>query len=115
MCKTSPDVLLSWDGFLKAIHLPSFPFPGRDLDRRINFIEGTFHRNLSSPEEKIQRKPSDLDALKLPSRPSFGMERNEPKDIHWENRITVVPPVPVGTPRMRNMEDPSLLGTTNHL
>jgi hypothetical protein len=66
MCKTSPDVLLSWKGFLKAIYLPSFPFPGRDSNRRIIFIEGTFHRTFSSPEEKNQRKPCDMDAPKLP-------------------------------------------------
>lgn len=42
-----------------------------------------------------------------------GMERA--KRYPWERRRTEVPPVPVGTPRMRIMEDPSLLGTTKHL
>jgi hypothetical protein len=48
-----------WIGLLRTIHLPSFPFPGRDSNRRINRIEGTFQWDLSSSEERKQRKPID--------------------------------------------------------
>jgi hypothetical protein len=43
------------------------------------------------------------------------MQRNELTDLLGKKPQNDVPPVPVGTPRLRIMEDPSLLGTTKYL
>jgi hypothetical protein len=83
-----------WNGFLWAIHLPSFPFPGRDSNRRIIWIEGTFHGDLSSSEEREPRKPIGKETWTLPPCASPGMQRNEQKGSSWENRRTTFPRSP---------------------
>ena len=41
---------ITWNGFLRAIYLPSFPFFGRDSNRYFILIQGPFHRETTSPE-----------------------------------------------------------------
>jgi hypothetical protein len=45
-----------WIGFRRSVGLPSFPFPGRDSNRKTDLIEGRFPWVRSSSEDRILRK-----------------------------------------------------------
>jgi len=96
-CRTSPDVH-QHGRFLRSVGLPSFPFPGRDSNRKTDLIEGPLPRGSILLGGTKTLKDPTAGFTRNPSRASFGMQRIGQRKIPGKP-YNDIHPVPGRTPR----------------
>ncbi|MGA1872475.1 MAG: hypothetical protein ACMUHY_02280 [Thermoplasmatota archaeon] len=102
--EASPDVS-SKTGSRRSVGLPSFPFPGRDSNRKMDLIEGSLSKgSILSGGSRTEKGPS-TGSFRETIPASFGIQGSEPGMLPG-NRITTSTRSPGGLPALRTMEDP---------